>query len=193
VPAAPRHPWLAPGQPPVILGAGRLTRQKDFPTLIRAFSLVAAQRDCRLMILGEGQERRALEGLAAELGLAYRFALPGFAADAVDYMAQAALFVLSSAWEGFGMVLVEAMAVGTPVVSTDCPSGPREILLDGELGRLVPVSDPWALARAMLETLDAPPNPERLRRRAADFTSERAAERYLRLMFPSKEAGHARA
>jgi glycosyltransferase involved in cell wall biosynthesis len=110
----------------------------------------------------------------------------------MGYMAQAALFVLSSAWEGFGMVLVEAMAAGTPVVSTDCPSGPREILLDGELGPLVPVSDPQTLAGAILETLNAPANPERLRGRAADFTSERAAEKYLRLMFPSDGGDHAR-
>jgi glycosyltransferase involved in cell wall biosynthesis len=191
-PAVPPHPWLEPGQPPLILGAGRLTRQKDFSTLIRAYALVAAQRDCRLMILGEGQERSALEGLAARLGLDDRVALPGFVSAAMAYMAHAGLFALSSAWEGFGMVLVEAMAMGTPVVSTDCPSGPREILRDGELGPLVPVSDPEALASAMLQVLDSPPDRERLRRRAVDFTSDRAAERYLRLMFPSEEADHAR-
>jgi glycosyltransferase involved in cell wall biosynthesis len=189
-PAVPPHPWLESGQPPLILGAGRLTRQKDFPTLIRAFALVAAQLDCRLMILGEGQERSALEGLVAELGLSDRVALPGFVTDAMGYMGHARLFVLSSAWEGFGMVLVEAMAMGTPVVSTDCPSGPREILRDGELGPLVPVSHPEALASAMLQVLDAPPDPARLQQRAEDFTSDRAAERYLRLMFPSEEAGH---
>jgi glycosyltransferase involved in cell wall biosynthesis len=190
-PAVPPHPWLEPGQPPLILGAGRLTRQKDFPTLIRAFALVTAQRDCRLMILGEGQERSALESLAAGLGLGDRVALPGFVTDAMGYMSHARLFVLSSAWEGFGMVLVEAMAMGTPVVSTDCPSGPREILRDGELGPLVPVAVPEALASAMRQVLDSPPDRERLRRRAADFTSDRAAERYLRLMFPSEETGHA--
>jgi glycosyltransferase involved in cell wall biosynthesis len=189
-PTVPPHPWLEPGQSPLILGAGRLTRQKDFPTLIRAFALVAAQRDCRLMILGEGQERSALEGLAAELGLSDRVALPGFVTDAMGYMAHARLFVLSSAWEGFGMVLVEAMAMGTPVVSTDCPSGPREILRDGELGPLVPIADPEALASAMLQVLDAPPDPAQLQQRAEDFTSDRAAERYLHLMFPSEEAGH---
>jgi glycosyltransferase involved in cell wall biosynthesis len=192
VPVAAQHPWLEPGQPPVILGAGRLTRQKDFSTLIRAFALVAADRDCRLMILGEGRERSALERLAAQLGLSGRIALPGFVSDVMGYMAQAALFVLSSAWEGFGMVVVEAMATGTPVVSTDCPSGPREILLDGELGPLVPVSDPGALARAILRALDAPADPERLRSRAADFTSDRVAERYLRLMFPSGQSRHGR-
>ncbi len=98
-------------------------------------------------------------------------------------MRRAGLFVLSSAWEGFGLVLVEAMACGTPVVSTDCPSGPREILRDGSLGALVPVSDPQALATAMVQALDAPVEPRRLRRRAADFSSDQAAEKYLRLMF----------
>ncbi len=185
----PLHPWLMPGQPPVILGVGRLTRQKDFPTLIRAFTLVANQRACRLIILRDGPERRALEQLVSELGVKGRVILPGFVGDAMGYMAAAGLFVLSSAWEGFGMVLVEAMATGTPVVSTDCPSGPREILLDGELGSLVPVSDPQTLATAMLQTLDTPPDPERLRRRAADFTSDQAAEKYLRLMFPADEPG----
>jgi len=187
---APLHAWLEPGQPPVIMGAGRLTRQKDFPTLIRAFALVAARRACRLMILGEGRERPDLERLIGELGLHDRIALPGFVDDAVGYMGQASLFVLSSAWEGFGMVLVEAMAGGTPVVSTDCPSGPREILLDGDLGPLVAVADPDALAAAILRTLDEPIDADRLRRRAADFTSDVAVEKYLRLMFPGAEAGH---
>jgi glycosyltransferase involved in cell wall biosynthesis len=191
IPQAPSHPWFEAGQPPVILGAGRLTRQKDFSSLIRAFALVAADHDCRLMILGEGRERLVLERLASELRLSDRIALPGFVADPRGFMAGASLFVLSSAWEGFGMVLVEAMAAGTPVVSTDCPSGPREILLDGALGPLVPVSDPPALARAMLQVLEAPPQTELLRRRAADFTSDQAAEKYLRLMFPTGQGDYA--
>jgi glycosyltransferase involved in cell wall biosynthesis len=194
IPAKPLHPWLEPGQPPVILGVGRLTRQKDFPTLIRAVALVANRCACTLIILGEGQERPGLERLALDLGLSDRIALPGFVGNAIGFMAQASLFVLSSAWEGFGMVLVEAMAAGTPVVSTDCPSGPREILLDGELGPLVSVSDPDALAQAMLRALDAPVEPARLQSRAADFASDRAAERYLRLMFPADhgDRSHAR-
>lgn len=191
VSSSPLHPWLVQGQPPVILGVGRLTRQKDFPTLIRAFALIAAQRECRLMILGEGQDRQDLELLSVDLGLRGRIEFPGFVEDAMGYMDRAALFVLSSAWEGFGMVLVEAMACGTPVVSTDCPSGPSEILLDGELGPLVPVADPQALAAAMLRAMDAPVDPDRLRRRAADFASHLAAEKYLHLMFPGEDEGHA--
>jgi glycosyltransferase involved in cell wall biosynthesis len=177
------HPWLATGQPPVVLGAGRLTRQKDFPTLVRAFAIVAAERDCRLMIIGEGREREVLEPLIDELGLRGRVLLPGFVDDPIGFMGQAALFVLSSAWEGFGNVLVEAMAAGTPVVSTDCPSGPREILRDGELGPLVPVGEPQALAGAMLESLSNPTDPERLRARAADFLDTRVAARYLKRLF----------
>jgi glycosyltransferase involved in cell wall biosynthesis len=189
--ATPLHPWLERGQPLLILGIGRLTKQKDFPTLIRAFASVAARRACRLMILGEGRERQDLQRLTSELGLDDRVALPGFVDNAMGYMGEAGLFVLSSAWEGFGMVLVEAMACGTPVVSTDCPSGPREILLDGSLGPLVRVGDSEALARAMLLALDAPVDPDRLRRRAADFTSDLAAANYLRLMFPGEASDHA--
>jgi glycosyltransferase involved in cell wall biosynthesis len=186
---APVHPWFAPGQPPVVLAAGRLTRQKDFATLVRAFAIIAARGDYRLMIIGEGSERAALRRLATELGVGARLLLPGFVDDPLGFMGQAALFVLSSAWEGFGNVLVEAMAAGTPVVSTDCPSGPREILRDGELGPLVPPGDPKALARAMLTTLVHPPDPGRLRERASEFADGAVAERYLTRMFGEGEGG----
>jgi len=147
------HPWFKPGQPPVILSAGRLTKQKDFPTLIRAFALVRAKHPARLMILGEGEERSKLEALVRELGLENDVSMPGFVENPYAYMARAAVFVLSSAWEGFGNVLVEAMAVGTPVVSTDCPSGPAEILEGGKWGKLVPVGDVEKLAEAIKDVL----------------------------------------
>ena len=147
------HPWFRPGEPPVILGVGRLTKQKDFPTLIRAFALVRKERLARLMILGEGEERPNLEALVRELGLEEDVALPGFVENPYKYMKRAAVFVLSSRWEGFGVVLVEAMALGTPVIATDCPSGPAEILEDGRWGRLVPVGDHKALAEAILQVL----------------------------------------
>ena len=140
------HPWLAPGQPPLILGVGRLTAQKDFPTLIRAFAEVRKQLPARLIILGEGEDRPRLEALADELGVRPDVDLPGFRDDAMAFMAHSSLFVLSSAWEGLPTVLIEALAAGTRVVSTDCPSGPREILQDGRLGRLVRVGDPVTLA-----------------------------------------------
>lgn len=147
------HTWFAPGEPPVILSAGRLTKQKDYPTLIRAFAMVRRERPARLMILGEGEERPKLEALIQELGLDEDVSLPGFVDNPYAYMARSAVFVLSSAWEGFGNVLVEAMAVGTPVVATDCPSGPAEILEGGKWGKLVPVGDIEALAEAIMATL----------------------------------------
>jgi glycosyltransferase involved in cell wall biosynthesis len=147
------HPWFRPGEPPVVLGVGRLTQQKDFPTLIRAFALVRKERPARLMILGEGEERPKLEALVRELRLEEDVALPGFVDNPYKYMKRAAVFVLSSRWEGFGIVLVEAMALGTPVVATDCPSGPAEILENGKWGHLVPVGEPLHLARAILKIL----------------------------------------
>jgi glycosyltransferase involved in cell wall biosynthesis len=178
---APDHPWYANGQPPVILGVGRLTPQKDFPSLIRAFAEIRRARPVRLMILGEGEERPALEALARELGVSEHVALPGFRPDAIACMASAALFVLSSRWEGLPTVLIEALAVGTPVVSTDCPSGPREILQDGGLGALVPVGDVPALAGAMGAALDRPRGAvpaEAL----TPFTRDAAVDNYLRLI-----------
>lgn len=175
------HPWFAPGGPPVILGVGRLTRQKDFFTLIRAFAKLRRRRCARLIILGEGEDRPALEALVAEMGLHDDVSLPGFRDNAPAYMARSALFVLSSAWEGLPTVLIEALAVGTPVVSTDCPSGPREILQGGRLGALVPIADAPALASAMeraLDHTDPPLPPEAL----TPFTLDAAVDHYLRLI-----------
>lgn len=174
--------WLAPGRPPVVLGVGRLVAQKDFPTLLRAFARVRARRDARLLVLGEGPARAALERLAAELGVSADVRFAGAVGAAPAYMARAAVFVLSSAWEGFGRVLVEALAVGCPVVSTDCPSGPREILAGGAYGPLVPVGDDEALAGAIASLLERPPAPERLLERAQVFTLERGVERYLEVL-----------
>jgi glycosyltransferase involved in cell wall biosynthesis len=176
------HPFFAPGQPPVILGAGRFTRQKDFPTLIRAFAKLRAGRPCRLVILGEGRSRGALEALAAALGVEKDVSLPGFIGNPYAYMAKARLFVLSSAWEGSPNVLTEAMAVGTPVVSTECPSGPREILHGGRFGPLVPVGDAEAMAQAMLETLDDPIKPETLKAAVAEYTVEASVRQYLEVL-----------
>ena len=173
------HPWLEPGQPPVVMGAGRLQRQKDFPTLIHAFGRLRAERDCRLMILGEGSARPRLESLVAELGLSASVALPGFQPNPYAYLARAALFVLSSAWEGSPNVLTEALALGIPAVSTDCPSGPSEILDGGRHGPLVPVGDVAALAAAMLETLDRPPPAAMLREAVAEYDWLRSARAYL--------------
>lgn len=159
--AALDHPWFAAGQPPVLVGVGRLARPKDFPTLIRAFALLRQQRPARLLILGEGDDLNRLEALVRELGVTDDVALPGFVDNPYAYLARAAVFVLSSISEALPTVVIEALALGTPVVSTDCRSGPREILEDGRLGRLVPVQDPQALADAIAATLDEPRAPAR--------------------------------
>jgi glycosyltransferase involved in cell wall biosynthesis len=153
------HPWFQPGEPPVILGAGRLTGQKDFPTLLRAFSLVRKERPVRLVILGEGEDRHELKALVDELGLAEDVEMPGFVDNPYGYMAGAAVFVQSSRWEGLPTVLIEAMALGKPVVATDCPSGAREILNDGRYGTLVPVGDVKRLAAGISAMLEQPVEP----------------------------------
>ena len=176
------HPWFAPGCPPVLLAVGRLTAQKDFPTLLRAFARIRSGRPLRLVILGEGKERTKLEALARKLSIAADVALPGFVPNPFPYMAQAAALVLSSVYEGLPGVLIEAMACGCPVVSTDCPSGPAEILDAGAYGALVPMGDDARLAEAIVATLDAPPDPERLRARAALFSGDDKADEYLRVL-----------
>lgn len=176
------HAWFAAGGPPVILAAGRLTPQKDYPTLLRAFAALRARRPARLLILGEGEERLHLETLAVGLGVRPDVDMPGFSDRPLAYMTRSRVFVLSSAWEGFGNVLVEALACGTQVVSTDCPSGPAEILENGKYGRLVPVGDVAALTRALESALDDPLPAEALRRRAATFSVGAAVERYLQAL-----------
>ena len=173
------HPWLAPGEPPVILGVGELGARKDFATLIRAFALVRADQPCRLLILGRGRQRERLLALASNLGVADAVDLPGFVANPYPYMRQAALFALSSRWEGLGIVLVEALACGTPAVSTDCPCGPREILGPCCPEALVPVGDSQALARVISETLAQPPAKPGLMKRAQAFSVETSASAYL--------------
>ena len=172
----PDHPWFGDDGPPVLLGAGRLVPEKDFPTLIEAFRRAAAERPCRLVILGEGPRRRELEGRVRALGLQGSVSLPGWVKNPYAFMARAALFILSSRHEGFGNVLVEALACGCPAVSTDCPAGPAEILEDPAL--LAPPGDPEALARVMLRTLARPADKAALRAKAARFSMERAVEGY---------------
>ncbi len=176
------HPWFDDPAVPVIVSAGRLTKEKDFATLIRAFNRVRRQLDCRLLILGEGPLRSDLERLIARLGLQERVILPGYHENPFMFMKKASLFVLSSAWEGSGNVLIEAMALGIPVVSTDCPYGPGETLAGGKFGTLVPVGDDAALAQAMLDTLKHPLPAKVLQDAAADFTVERSAKRYLEVL-----------
>ena len=180
--AASPHPWLGVAQTPLILAAGRLTLQKDFTTLIRAFARLREDRPCRLIILGEGRQEAKLRTLAGDLGVGDMVGFPGFTDNPYAYMARADLFVLSSRWEGSPNVLTEAMALGTPVVATDCPSGPGEILAGGRHGPLVPVGDVEALAREILRTLDDPPDGEWLKEAVREYTMERSAAAYLRAM-----------
>lgn len=181
------HPWFAPGEPPVILGVGRLSQPKDFPTLIRAFYQVRQQCPARLLILGEGEDRAQLASLIHDLQLGDSVALPGYVDNPYAYMQRAAIFALSSIWEGLPSVLVEAMACGTPVVATDCESGPREILADGTYGPLVPMGDSTALAQAILATLNNTGEPAAsraalLQERASLYSLDRSVDAYLALL-----------
>jgi glycosyltransferase involved in cell wall biosynthesis len=177
------HPWFELSDRRVILAVGRLDVQKGFDTLLAAFSILASSDDSAyLIILGEGKHRAQLEALRKKLGLIQRVAFPGFATNPYPSMKRASLFVLSSMSEGLPGVLVQAMACGTQVVSTDCPTGPREILEDGKWGALVPVGDEVALAHAMKNALvstDAPPNVES---RAAFFNETNSVDRYLAIL-----------
>lgn len=169
-----------------VLAVGSLKPVKDYPTLLTAFEKVLRQCDARLLILGEGERRTELESLIRRLGLDNRVYMPGFAKDPMPYYRQANLFVLSSKLEGLSNVIIEALSVGTPVVSTDCPCGPREILCDGKYGCLVPVGDPDALAVAMLQALSEEPDRESLRARAKEFSVDKIAQEYLEVLFPKE-------
>jgi len=178
-------PWLEPdqiAQVPAFVAAGRLSPEKDHAALFRALARLSEDREVRLILLGEGPERVRLEREASRLGLAARIKLTGFVSNPFTYFVRASVFVLSSRYEGFGNVLVEAMACGCPVVSTDCPGGPSEILLGGRLGPLVAPGDDAALARAMAAMLDAPTPAAELRARAAEFALDRVAGTYLELL-----------
>lgn len=175
----PAHPWFKDDVIPVILGVGRLVPQKDFPTLIKAFAEVQRHRRVRLAILGEGPDRPTLEKLVAQLGLEKSVVFLGFATNPFPYIKNASVVVLSSRWEGFPNVLLQALALGTPVVSTDCPSGPRELLADGRYGKLVKVGDIKGLAEAILVTLCEPRNSENLKARAQTYSLEKIVAEYL--------------
>ncbi len=183
------HPWFAPGEPPVVLGVGRLTRAKDYPTLLRAFARVHMQRRARLVILGEARSakkaakrRDEYMTLAHDLGIAGDTAMLGYVKNPFAFMARASVFALSSITEGFGMVVAEALACGCPVVSTDCPSGPAEILEGGKYGSLVPVKDHRALGDAILNILDSTFDRDFLRSRAHAFSLSGIVDQYENIM-----------
>ena len=166
---------------------GTLKEQKDHRTLIRAFARLSRDFNAKLTILGEGPLRAGLESLIAELGLQSRVSMPGFVVDPYPWLRSADLFVLSSQYEGFGNVIVEALECGVPVVSTDCPSGPAEILENGRYGRLVPVDDVVALATAMSASLAELHDREKLMKRATAFSVRNISDQYLSYFFSGNE------
>jgi glycosyltransferase involved in cell wall biosynthesis/peptidoglycan/xylan/chitin deacetylase (PgdA/CDA1 family) len=176
---------------PRILTVGNLDPRKNHRLLIGAFQKVVRRRDARLLILGRDQGTEAIvKACAQSLGVADKVIIPGAVPNPTAYYLSANLFVLSSDSEGLPGVLIEALACGLPVISTDCRYGPAEILAGGRYGRLTPVGDADALARAILEALDSPRDPDALKQRAADFALEGVAENYLRLLFPHESALH---
>lgn len=184
--AGATYPWQAQladmEEGPVIATAGRMVPVKDHSTLLSAFARLVATRPARLVLFGEGPLRAQLEAETAALGIASRVLFAGYVNDPAACYAAADLFVLTSTSEGFGNVLIEAMEAGVPVVSTDAPHGPREILADGRYGALVPVGDADALATAMAAALDQPISADLLKARAADFSVERIGDRYEALL-----------
>lgn len=177
------HPWCADGAAPVILGLGRLDVLKDFPTLIKAFSIVRSRRNCRLVILGEGPDRDKLERLVRDLDLQADVHMPGFVSNPFAWMRHAKIFVSSSLTEGCPNAIMQSLACETPVVATDCIGGTPEILQDGKWGRLVEVGNSSAMAEAIESTMEQAHHLD-LRQRADDFSHDRVALQYLRVLLP---------
>jgi glycosyltransferase involved in cell wall biosynthesis len=176
------HPWLGRLDIPVFLSIGRLFSAKDFPTLLKAFALVRQKMNAKLVVLGEGEERSNLEQLIRQLNIKDDVDLHGFVDNPYKYIANSSSFVLSSKYEGFGNVLVEALALGKPIVSTDCPSGPSEILDGGKYGKLVPVGDVDALAQAMIESLSIDNDVQWAKARSEMFSTAQIAQNYMDLL-----------
>jgi glycosyltransferase involved in cell wall biosynthesis len=175
------HPWFRDGQPPVVLAVGRLTDQKAFDVLIQAFSLVRKNRTARLLILGEGEDRPALQSLIERLGLEEDVSLMGFVQNPYPYVSQSSVFVLPSRWEGLPTVLIEALYLGAPVIATDCPGGSREILKDGQYGKLIPVDAPVDLADAIQVSLSEP-KPHHPMESWSPYHLDMIVDRYLGLL-----------
>ncbi len=183
------HPWLRPGQPPVVLAIGRLELQKDFQTLLDAFDLLRQHIDARLIILGEGSQRAALLDQVHHLQLDLSVTFPGFVANPYPWLRLASVFCVSSRWEGLSVSLLEALALGTPAVSTDCPSGPREVLQNGQWGTLVPVGDSPALAAALLRAIHQA-TPPASQDALDSYRVDSVTDRYLALLLPASTSVH---
>jgi len=183
------HPWFSEQKIPIILAAGRLSREKDYPTLLKAFSLLYKEIPARLVVLGEGTERKALEDLVNKLGIEEVVSFPGFVLNPFPYMKRADVFTLTSIFEGLSNVLVQAMAVGTTVISTNCPSGPAEVLEDGKYGALVSVGDAEALKDALKSGLSCPTDPNLLKEGTLRFLADKICDDYTTL-FEELSADH---
>ena len=179
----PDHPWFHEKSVKIILSAGRLAPQKDFPTLIKAFSRIKADNSCKLVIIGDGKEKGNLQNLIDSLQMNGKIDLAGFQSNPYSFMANCNLFVLSSLWEGSPNVLVEAMACGATVVSTNCPSGPDEILEKGKYGKLVPPGNVDELAAAITYSMQNPAYPSVMISRAELYSAKTSASKYLECFF----------
>jgi glycosyltransferase involved in cell wall biosynthesis len=166
----------------LIVCLGRLSPEKDHRTLLRAMTLLPKSRPWRLAVVGDGPERPVLESFAREHCLCERIVFTGYVSDPFEWMMRARVAVCSSVYEGLCNAIIEALACGTPVVSTDCPYGPREILQDGRYGKLVPVGDAAAMAAAIESALDQTVDRKDLIRRGFDYTAERAAMSLLEIL-----------
>lgn len=174
------HPWLNESDVPVVITAARFVEQKNLSLLIRAFKIVSDKSGAKLIILGEGKLEEELKSLVKKLGLDNSISFEGFVSNPYKYIKRADVFALSSDYEGFGNVLVETLAVNTPIVSTDCPSGPSEILKNGEYGILVPVNNEIKLAEGIIKSLNSNNN-KNLHERALDFSIENAGDNYIKI------------
>ncbi len=184
------HPWFQSGEPPVVLGIGRLDKVKDFHTLIDAFVLSIKIKSIRLVILGEGEQRDELQAKIDAYGIGDLVSLPGFVNNPLPFMKKAGVFVLSSISEGLPGVLIQALAIGTPVVATNCPSGPDEILESGRWGALVPIGDPLAMSEAMVSVIGS--KQERPICEVREYCEDRfgvdsVTESYMEELFPGKK------
>ncbi|MCY4732133.1 glycosyltransferase [Natronomonas gomsonensis] len=178
----PDHPWFRDNNTSVILSAGRHVPQKEYSTLIKSFSRLVTDHNVRLILLGDGRLTDDYKNLVKSLGIEDYVLMPGFIKDPYDYMSHADVFVVSSKLEGLSLVIIEALGTGTPVVSTDCPHGPREILDNGKYGKLVPIGDDKEMATEIVNVLNSSTDPEFLKSRASDFTIEAIVKKYVELI-----------
>jgi glycosyltransferase involved in cell wall biosynthesis len=177
------HSWISGKTTPIALAVGRLCKDKNFNTLLKASTILRNRKTIRFIILGDGEERTELTNTINENKLDSIVSMPGYKPNPYPYMRNADVFVLSSKYEGFPNVLVEAMACEVPIVSTDCPSGPAEILDGGKYGKLVPVGDAEAVAEAIEATLESPVNRNLLKQRAENYSIDKIITQYIDTLF----------